>query len=215
MAPSIVIGIAGGTASGKTTLAKNLFSESAEFGTVILRLDDYYRDRPDLSYAEREKLNYDHPDSFDVELLVSHLVALKKGKPIEHPVYDFVNHCRSDKTVIVHPAPVVILEGIMIFAIEKIRKQCDFRIFVDTPADIRLLRRIQRDIEERGRDLNSVIAQYLSTVRPMHDSFVEPSKIYADIIVPEGGYNRNATDILLTKIESLVKTSEAEKKKVK
>ncbi len=212
MAPSIVIGIAGGTASGKTTLAKKLFSESAALGTVILRLDDYYRDRPELSYAEKEKLNYDHPDSFDVDLLVSHLIALKKGKTIEHPVYDFVNHSRSKKTVVVNSAPVIILEGIMIFAIEKIRKQCDFRIFVDTPADIRLLRRIQRDIEERGRALNSVIDQYLTTVRPMHDSFVEPSKIYADIIVPEGGYNRNATDILLTKIEALVKNNDSFKK---
>ncbi len=212
MAPSIVIGIAGGTASGKTTLAKKLISESAEFGTAILRLDDYYRDRPELSYAEKEKLNYDHPDSFDVDLLVSHLIALKKGKTIEHPVYDFVNHARSTKTVVVHPAPVIILEGIMIFAIEKIRKQCDFRIFVDTPADIRLLRRIQRDIEERGRALDSVIEQYLSTVRPMHDSFVEPSKIYADIIVPEGGYNRNATDLLLTKIEALVQANDSFKK---
>jgi len=212
MAPSIVIGIAGGTASGKTTLAKKLSSESAEFGTAMLRLDDYYRDRPELSYAEKEKLNYDHPDSFDVDLLVSHIIALKKGKTIEHPVYDFKNHARSTKTVVVHSAPVIILEGIMIFAIEKIRKQCDFRIFVDTPADIRLLRRIQRDIDERGRALDSVIDQYLSTVRPMHDSFVEPSKIYADIIVPEGGYNRNATDLLLTKIEALVKANDSFKK---
>jgi len=212
MAPSIVIGIAGGTASGKTTLAKKLSSESAEFGTAMLRLDDYYRDRPELSYAEKEKLNYDHPDSFDVDLLVSHIIALKKGKTIEHPVYDFKNHARSTQTVVVHSAPVIILEGIMIFAIEKIRKQCDFRIFVDTPADIRLLRRIQRDIDERGRALDSVIDQYLSTVRPMHDSFVEPSKIYADIIVPEGGYNRNATDLLLTKIEALVKANDSFKK---
>ncbi|MCX5775816.1 MAG: uridine kinase [Firmicutes bacterium] len=210
MAQSIVIGIAGGTASGKSTLAEKLFDKSGEFSTVILKLDDYYLDRPDLPFEERTKLNYDHPNAFDVDLLVSHLIALKTGHTIKKPVYDFVQHRRSDTTVLVHPAPVIILEGIMIFAIEKILNQIDFKIFVDTPADVRLLRRIKRDIEKRGRDLDSVSKQYLSTVRPMHDLFVEPSKVYADIIVPEGGYNKNATDLLLSKIESLVKESKNE-----
>lgn len=213
MPKPIVIGIAGGTASGKTTLAEKLFNQSAEYGTAILRLDDYYVNRPDLTFEQRKKLNYDHPSSFDVDLLVANLIDLKNGKAINHPVYDFVQHCRLERTVVVNPAPVIILEGIMIFAIEKIRQQVDFKIFVDTPSDIRLLRRIKRDIEERGRSIDSVIDQYLSTVRPMHDLFVEPSKVYADIIVPEGGYNENATDLLLSKIESLVKINEEEHSK--
>lgn len=201
----IVIGIAGGTASGKTTLAEKLHSDSKNLATVVIRMDDYYKNSPHLSFEERTKQNYDHPNAFDTTLLVEHLRQLKKGQTIHQPTYDFKKHMRSAKTIEVKSAPVIILEGIMLFAIPEILAEIDYKIFVDTPADIRLLRRIKRDIEERGRDFQSVSDQYLATVRPMHDLYVEPSKVHADIIVPEGGYNKNAADLLLTKVASLVR----------
>ena len=212
----IIIGIAGGTASGKTTLADVLLSESGKGNAVIIRLDNYYRHRIDLTFEKRAALNYDHPDAFDVTLVIDHLKALKSGISIEQPTYDFVNHLRAKATVKTNPAPVIIVEGILTFAISEVLNLLDFKIYVDTPADIRVLRRVQRDIEERGRNFKSVTNQYIQTVRPMHDLFVEPSKIHADIIVPEGAFNPKATDLLLTKVASLVSEfHQAEKKKKK
>ncbi|MCH3977020.1 MAG: uridine kinase [Bacilli bacterium] len=204
MSKVFVIGIAGGTASGKTTLAENLFTQSECDTTLLLRLDNYYRDFPDMPLEQRQKLNYDTPESFDVPLIVKHLKALKAGKEVEIPSYDFSFHRRKEETVKVKTTPVIIVEGIMVFAIKEIRDLLDFKIFVDTPADVRLLRRIQRDINERGRTLSSVANQYLSTVRPMHDLYVEPSKVYANIIIPEGGYNKEATDLLVARIRQMV-----------
>jgi uridine kinase len=200
----IIIGIAGGTASGKTTLADILVTDSGKGNAIILRLDNYYRNRTDLSLNKRALLNYDHPDAFDIELIIQHLTSLKKGKTILQPTYDYVNHLRAKATVKTVAAPVIIVEGILTFAIAKLLKQLDFKIYVDTPADIRVLRRVQRDIEDRGRTFASVKEQYSNTVRPMHDLFVEPSKVHADIIVPEGAFNPKATDLLLTKVASLV-----------
>ncbi|MEY3609800.1 MAG: hypothetical protein RLZZ264_321 [Bacillota bacterium] len=210
----IIIGIAGGTASGKTTLADVLLSESGKGNAVIIRLDNYYRHRIDLTFEKRAALNYDHPDAFDVALVMEHLKLLKRGTSIQQPTYDFVNHLRAKNTIKTNPAPVIIVEGILTFAITEVLALLDFKIFVDTPADIRVLRRVQRDIEERGRNFKSVTNQYIQTVRPMHDLFVEPSKIHADIIVPEGAFNPKATDLLLTKVASLVSEfHQAEKKK--
>lgn len=212
----IIIGIAGGTASGKTTLADVLLSESGKGNAVIIRLDNYYRHRIDLTFEKRAALNYDHPDAFDVTLVIDHLKALKNGISIQQPTYDFVNHLRAKATVKTNPAPVIIVEGILTFAISEVLNLLDFKIYVDTPADIRVLRRVQRDIEERGRNFKSVTNQYIQTVRPMHDLFVEPSKIHADIIVPEGAFNPKATDLLLTKVASLVaEFHQSEKKKKK
>jgi uridine kinase len=200
----IIIGIAGGTASGKTTLSDVLHRESGLNNSVILKFDNYYRDRQDLPFEERAQLNYDHPDAFDIPLMVHHLTALKNGKTIEQPTYDYVNHLRAKETILTPSAPVIILEGILVFAIPELLQLIDFKIYVDTPSDIRILRRVKRDIEERGRTFDSVTEQYLSTVRPMHDLFVEPSKTHADIIVPEGAFNPKATDLLLTKVAALV-----------
>lgn len=200
----IIIGIAGGTASGKTTLADVLVTESGKANAVIVRLDNYYRHRDDLSLNLRAELNYDHPEAFDVALVIDHLKALKAGNSIAQPTYDFVNHLRATKTIPTNPAPVIILEGILTFAMPEILSLLDFKIFVDTPSDIRVLRRVRRDIEERGRNFASITNQYLKTVRPMHDLFVEPSKVHADIIVPEGAFNPKATDLLLTKVAALV-----------
>jgi uridine kinase len=199
-----IIGIAGGTASGKSTLADVLFAESGVQNSVILKLDNYYRERLDLDLSKRANLNYDHPDAFDVPLITEHILALKQGKTIYQPTYDFVSHKRAVQTIETKATPVIIIEGILTFAIEAIRDLIDFKIFVDTPSDIRVLRRVKRDIEERGRSFDSVTEQYTKTVRPMHDLYVEPSKVYADIIVPEGAYNPKATDLLLTKVAALV-----------
>lgn len=200
----IIIGIAGGTASGKTTLSDVLHRESGLNNSVILKFDNYYRDRQDLPFEERAQLNYDHPDAFDIPLMVHHLTALKNGKTIEQPTYDYVHHLRAKETILTPSAPVIILEGILVFAIPALLDLIDFKIFVDTPADIRVLRRVKRDIEERGRTFDSVTEQYVKTVRPMHDLYVEPSKTHADIIVPEGAFNPKATDLLLTKVAALV-----------
>ena len=200
----ILIGIAGGTASGKTTLADILVTDSGKDNAIILRLDNYYRHRTDLNLNKRALLNYDHPDAFDVDLIIQHVKALKKGKTILQPTYDYVNHLRAKATIETPATPVIIVEGILTFAIPALLTLLDFKIYVDTPADIRVLRRVQRDIEERGRTFASVKEQYSKTVRPMHDLFVEPSKVHADIIVPEGAFNPKATDLLLTKVASLV-----------
>lgn len=200
-----IIGIAGGTASGKTTLAKKVYEASQNYGSVIMiRLDDYYKKIEGKTYEERTLVNYDHPDSYDSKLLIEHLNDLKNGKSINRPTYDFVNHNRSDETVLINPANVIIVEGIMNFAIPELLKMFDIKIFVDTADDIRFIRRLKRDMRDRGRSAESVISQYLTTVRPMHLSFVEPSKRYADIIIPEGGKNDIAIDVIKTKIVNLL-----------
>ena len=194
---TILIGIAGGTGSGKTTLANNLVNYFGRDEVSILRHDNYYKRHDELTYEERTRLNYDHPDAFDTELLCDHIRQLKAGKPVEMPVYDYTIHNRSDQTTLVLPNPVIILEGIMIFAEPALVDLMDFRIFVDTDADERILRRILRDVKQRGRSLDSVIDQYLTTVKPMHEQFVEPSKRRANIIIPEGGRNEAAMQVIV------------------
>lgn len=196
----LLLGIAGGTGSGKTTVATNIVKRLALDSITVITMDSYYRDLADLPPARRDEANFDHPDSIEQELFVEHLVALKSGRSIEQPVYDFTRHVRTDATLLIEPREVVIAEGILLFHVPEIREILDIRIFVDTPADIRLLRRITRDIRDRGRTLESVSEQYLRTVRPMHDEFVEPSKRYADVIIPEGGYNDIAIDMLTSRI---------------
>ena len=194
---TILIGIAGGTGSGKTPLANNLVNYFGRDEVSILRHDNYYKRHDELTYEERTRLNYDHPDAFDTELLCDHIRQLKAGKPVEMPVYDYTIHNRSDQTTLVLPNPVIILEGIMIFAEPALVDLMDFRIFVDTDADERILRRILRDVKQRGRSLDSVIDQYLTTVKPMHEQFVEPSKRRANIIIPEGGRNEAAMQVIV------------------
>ena len=199
---TIVIGIAGGSGSGKTTLADTLVSYFGENEVSILRHDNYYKRNDDLSYEERAKLNYDHPDAFDTELLCEHIRQLKAGRPIDMPVYDYSVHNRSEKTIRIQPNPVIILEGILILAEPRLVELMDFKIFVDTDADERILRRSIRDVNDRGRSLDSVIRQYRETVKPMHDQFVEPSKRKANIIIPEGGRNEAAMQVIVELIRS-------------
>lgn len=204
-----IIGIAGGTASGKTSIAKKLYENSKKNGSVIvIKLDDYYKDLSHLSFEERKCVNYDHPDQYDMELLINNLIDLKNQKSIYKPIYDFVTHTRKKETELINPANVIIVEGIMIFQNQKLRDLFDIKIYVETPSDIRFIRRLKRDMVERGRDFNSVIEQYLNTVRPMHLTFVEPSKVYADLIIPEGGENEVAIDVIMTKILKLLKVKE-------
>lgn len=197
---TILIGIAGGTGSGKTTLADKLVDSFGKDEVSILRHDNYYKKHDEMCYEERSKLNYDHPDAFDTELLCEHLKLLKEDKAIEMPVYDYSIHNRSDETILVEPAPVIVLEGILIFAESCLSDLMDIKVFVDTDADVRILRRIVRDVKERGRSLDSVIHQYLTTVKPMHEQFVEPSKRRADIIIPEGGENVVALEMLIQRV---------------
>ncbi len=182
--PTLIIGVAGGSGSGKTTIAEAL-TEAID-GVAYIKHDAYYRHRSDLSFEARSRLNYDHPDSLETPLLVEHLEQLRKGLPFEQPVYDFAEHLRSDTCVVVAPAPVVIVEGILVLAETSLRSLMDLKVFVDTDSDLRLARRLERDIRERGRTPESVLTQYLATVRPMHNDFVEPSKRHADIIIPGG-----------------------------
>ena len=201
-----IIGIAGGTASGKSTIAEKVYQESKKYGTVaIIKFDDYYKRLDHLSPEERAKVNYDHPDSFDIELAKKQIDMLRNGKAINKPIYDFVIHNRKEETQLIEPSNVVIIEGILIFAIPELLNLFDIKLFVDTPDDIRFIRRLSRDIKNRGRDLDSVVNQYLTTVRPMHHAFVEPSKKHADIIIPEGGKNVVAIDFIVTKILNLLK----------
>ncbi len=195
----MIIGIAGGTGSGKTTLTNKL---KEEFGpdVSVLNHDSYYKAHDDMPYEERCKLNYDHPDSFDTELMLRHLRELRAGRAVHSPVYDYTVHNRSDRTVEITPARVVLVEGILIFADPALRSLMDVKIFVDTDADVRILRRLVRDVKERGRSLDSVVSQYLDTVKPMHEAFVEPSKKYADIIVPQGGRNLVAFQMIVGRI---------------
>lgn len=201
-----IIGIAGGTASGKTTIADKLFEETKSKGSVIyIKMDDYYKKNQFIPVNEQGAKNFDHPDSYDVVLLEQHLNELKAFKAINKPKYNYVVSNRMEETEIVNPADVIILEGIMTFAHPEIRKYLDIKIFVDTPDDIRFIRRLERDIAERGRSVTSVINQYLTSVRPMHHAFVEPSKQYADIIVPIGGENTVAVDLITNQILSILK----------
>ncbi len=196
----LIIGIAGGTGSGKTTLAKNIIEHFGD-RISILRHDDYYKAHDDMTYEERSRLNYDHPDAFDTPLLADHLMRLRRGEDVDSPIYDYTVHNRSSEVRRVKASPVVLLEGILIFADEAITSQLDLKIFVDTDADVRILRRIVRDVKERARTLESVVSQYLTTVKPMHEAFVEPSKKRADLIVPEGGKNPAAYGMLIGRIE--------------
>ena len=195
----LVIGIAGGTGSGKTTLMKNLITEFADVVTVISH-DNYYKRHDDLTYEERCQLNYDEPAALETDLMAKHLDILRRGEAIDCPVYDFTVHNRSDETIRIVPKKVIIVEGILIFENKPLRDLMDIKIFVDTDADVRLCRRIKRDVNKRGRTLESVLEQYQTTVKPMHEQYVEPSKKFADIIVPEGGKNLVALDMITGRI---------------
>ena len=200
----IVIGIAGGSGSGKTTVANVVLEQVGEQKIAFLAHDAYYKDLSDLPYSQRAKINFDHPNSLDTELIIQHVVSLKNWQSIQLPIYDFKTHTRTDQSVPVEPQAVIIVEGILIFAEPELRKLFDVKIFVDTDPDIRFIRRLKRDISERGRTTQTVIKQYLDTVRPMHLKFVEASKRYADVIIPEGGYNTVALDMVVARIESLL-----------
>ena len=205
MKKPILIGITGGTGSGKSTIADALYSNFSKDRITMIQQDMYYKDQSNLSMEERVKTNYDHPMAFDNDLLVEHLQKLIKGEAIEKPRYDFTVHNRAKDTTTVEPREIIIVEGILILEDERIRNLLDIKVYVDTDADIRILRRLVRDIDERGRTVESVIDQYLKMVRPMHMEFTEPTKRYADIIIPEGGHNYVAIDILMAKIRDILK----------
>ncbi|MEZ6197258.1 MAG: uridine kinase [Planctomycetota bacterium] len=199
----IVIGIAGGSASGKTLFARRLLDNLHAEAAAILELDGYYHDLAGLSFEERKEVNFDHPRALDIDLLVEHLETLLRQEPVETPIYDYVNHTRRPETSPVPSRPIVIVEGILVFHFERLRDLMDIRIFVETASDVRLLRRIRRDILKRGRALDDVLEQYETDVRPMHEAFVEPSKIHADLVIPRGGENHVAVDVLRSKIAQL------------
>ncbi len=204
MTKPLLIGITGGTGSGKSTVSKKILKSIHQDDVSIIQQDSYYKNRTDLSFEERTKLNYDHPFAFDDNLLVKHLKGLLSNQPIEKPIYNFETHLRKEETETINPTRIIILEGILILNNEDLRDLCDIKIFVDTDSDVRVIRRIKRDMKDRGRSLDSVINQYMETVRPAHLQFVEPSKKYADIIIPEGGYNDVAIDIIVTKLNSII-----------
>lgn len=195
-----LIGIAGGTGSGKTSVARRIYESLHVESAAFLDYDAYYKELGHLSLEERQRINFDHPDSLDVELFIDHLQRLIAGQPVEKPVYDFTRHTRAEQTVRVEPRDVVLVDGILLFADERLREMFDLKIFVDTEADVRFIRRLRRDLEERGRSLDSVIDQYLKTVRPMHFEFVEPTKRYADVILPRGGQNTAGIEVIAARI---------------
>jgi uridine kinase len=197
MTTPLMVGIAGGSSSGKTTVAQKLKGALAEYRVAMIDQDAYYRDLSDLTLVQRREMNFDHPDAFDTDLLLEHLGALKSGKSIQKPVYSFVTSTREPATILVEPSDLILLEGILVLQIDSVREQLDVRLFVDTEDDIRIIRRLTRDVKERGRSLDHVLGQYLKHVRPMHLGFVEPSKRHADIIVPQGGHNDAAIDMLV------------------
>jgi uridine kinase len=201
----VIIGLAGGTGSGKTTVAKAILGKVGAARIAAVPHDAYYRNFDQLSHALRDALNFDHPDSLETDLLIQHLRQLKDGQPIEVPVYDFTTYLRTDRTVRIEPQPVILVEGILILAEPALRQLFDVKIYVDTDADLRFIRRLERDVAERGRTPQSVIHQYMTTVRPMHLEFVEPSKRYADVIIPEGGYNQVAIEMVVARIEALLR----------
>ena len=203
---SIIIGIAGGTASGKTTVTQKIAANFQKCDVTVIKHDDYYKDQSHLTMEERLKTNYDHPFSLDNDLLYKHLKLLLSGKSIKKPIYDFTVHTRAKDTEYVESSKIIILEGILLFEDKKLRELMDIKIFVDTDDDIRFIRRLLRDIKKRNRDIDQVVNQYLSTVKPMHDQFVLPSKRYADLIIPEGGNNEVAIDILVSKIKHIIST---------
>jgi uridine kinase len=204
----LLIGIAGGTGSGKSTVARKIADGLPAASIAVLDHDSYYRDRSDLTYEERTHLNYDHPESLDNELFVEHLAALRANQPVDVPIYDFKTHARLGERRRIEPTRILIVEGILVFVEERVRRLLDVKIFVDTDADIRVFRRIRRDLEQRGRSFQQVREQYYSTVRPMHLQFVEPSKRWADLIVPEGGDNHIAIDLILGKLRHVLHTLE-------
>lgn len=201
----LVIGIAGGSGSGKTTVANVVMERVGAENIAYLPHDAYYKELGHLPPNQRAQINFDHPDSLENELMIQHIQALRENQPVALPVYDFSTDSRTDKIIEVKPQRIIIVEGILIFAVPDLRKMFDLKIFVDTDPDIRLIRRLQRDISERGRSTESVINQYLTTVRPMHLEFVEPSKRYADVIIPEGGFNAAALDLVVARVEALLR----------
>ncbi|MFL5561649.1 MAG: uridine kinase [Gemmatimonadaceae bacterium] len=201
---SLIVGIAGGSGSGKSTVARRIAGSLAAPDVAFIDMDAYYRNFAHLPMDERRRVNWDHPEALDLDLLVDHLALLRAGMPIEKPTYDFVTHTRAAKVERIEPGLVVVVDGILLFADERVRAHCDVKVFVDADADIRLIRRIRRDMAERGRPLDEILAQYLSTVQPMHLQFVEPSKRYADVIVPRGGHNEVAIEMLVAKIRGRI-----------
>jgi len=200
----VVIGVAGGSGSGKTSVTKAIFESFKGHSILMIEQDYYYKDQSGLPFEERLKTNYDHPLAFDNDLLIDHLKKLLRREPVDKPVYDYALHTRSKEVIHVEPKDVIILEGILILEDERLRNLMDIKLFVDTDADIRILRRLQRDIQERGRTVESVIDQYVNVVRPMHNQFIEPTKRYADVIIPEGGHNYVAIDLMVTKIQTIL-----------
>ncbi len=200
----IIIGVAGGTGSGKTTVAFAILEKVGWNRIALIQHDSYYHDASNLPLEERARLNFDHPDALETTLLVEHLKALRAGEPVQIPRYDFRTHTRLAETRLINPEPVILVEGILIFAERALRELFDVKIFVDADADIRFMRRLERDMKDRGRSLDSVIDQYMTTVRPMHLEFVEPSKRYADVIIPEGGHNTVALDMVVARVQTLL-----------
>lgn len=200
----IVFGVAGGTASGKTTVARAVLEAVGASQIAYMPHDAYYRDQPQLTFEERSQLNYDHPNSLETKLMVKQIKQLLQGQAVHVPVYDFTTHRRTQETVLVEPAPIILVDGILIFTKRRLRELMDIKVYVDTDADVRFIRRLQRDMEERGRSLQSVVTQYLETVRPMHLKFVEPSKRFADVIIPNGGLNRVAMEMVVSRLRALL-----------
>jgi len=204
----MIIGICGGTGSGKTTVAQKIIASVGADNVVYLQQDAYYRNLGDMPLELRHKINFDHPDAIDINLMINHLEALRAGESIEQPTYDYATHSRKADVLHVEPRPVIIVEGILVFFDPQMRRLMDMKIFVDCDADIRFIRRLERDVHERGRSLESIISQYTSTVRPMHLQFVEPAKRYADVIIPEGGFNEVCIDLITGKIQSILARSD-------
>ncbi|RDI44081.1 uridine kinase [Falsibacillus pallidus] len=200
----IVIGVAGGSGSGKTSVTKAIYEHFTGHSILMIEQDYYYKDQSELPFEERLKTNYDHPLAFDNDLLIEHLKSLLNYEAVEKPVYDYTIHTRSDETITVEPKDVIIIEGILVLEDERLRNLMDIKLYVDTDADLRIIRRMLRDIKERGRTMDSVIDQYINVVRPMHNQFIEPTKRYADIIIPEGGHNHVAIDLMVTKIQTIL-----------
>jgi len=198
----MIIGICGGTGSGKTTVARRILENVSDEYVIFLQQDSYYRNLGDMPVELRHRINFDHPDALDNDLFINHVKALRAGEPIEAPIYDFSTHTRRNETIHLDPKPILILEGILIFVDAALRELMDIKIFVDTADDLRFIRRLQRDVQDRGRTVESVIKQYLDTVRPMHEQFVEPSKRFADVVIPEGGYNEVGIDLISGKIRA-------------